>query len=78
MELVTGMAALEENMGIGADKGNSRSAGCAVWSCETMVPEGYCCRLLSIGDQEREARTIDFIMAGDMWVEDKPGTALYV
>ena len=46
MGLVTGMAALEENMGIGADIGEWQQRQlCAVWSCETMVPEGYCCRV---------------------------------
>jgi hypothetical protein len=44
--LVTGMAALEENMGIGADIGEWQQRQlCAVWSCETVVPEGYCCRV---------------------------------
>jgi hypothetical protein len=72
------MVALEENMGIGADIGEWQQCQlCAVWLCETMVPERYCCRPLSIRDQEREARTINFIMAGDTWVEDNP-TALYV
>ena len=40
------MAVLEENMGIGADIGEwQQRQFCAVWSCETVVPEGYCCRV---------------------------------
>jgi hypothetical protein len=44
--LATGMAALEENMGIGADIGEWQQRQlCAVWSCEVMVLKGYCCRV---------------------------------
>jgi hypothetical protein len=40
------MAALEENMDMGADIGEGQQRQfCAVWSCETMVPEEYCCRV---------------------------------